>query len=291
MEKGADIPACSDNLRPSCSSCQQIGTPCEYTKQDASTFDGASLKILGQLSVIESLLRDIHPSSSLNLSPQLAISRIQEQLDVVRRSKGDEFSEPKREAFTLNLEASFRAATDKILKWPIFDGLLSSLPQFRFIDFQGCEAYTYLDDLFTQDSRIATHGFFESSWDSSASINISTERSDVEPLIDQFFNRVNIKNPILSRQVISQYCQQYYEHGPLFNLETCLVLLTCALGAVSMEFDPLDPGQDSGRSSHVSSRLASLRLGSRYFVAAEKRLGSAMSTVSTLAIQCLCLAG
>jgi hypothetical protein len=241
--------------------------------------------------VIEGLLRDIHPSSSLDFSSPPAISSIQRKPDTIRRSEGNEFLDTKRDVFTLNLDASFRAATDKILQWPVFDGLLSSLQQFRFVDFQGCEAYTYLDDLLTQSDKLTPCGIFESSWDSSTSINFSTERSDIEPLIDQFFKRINIKNPILSRQVASQYCQQYYERGSLFNLETCLVLLTCALGAVSMEFDPLDVGQSPGSSSHSSSQLASLRLGYRYFVAAEKRLGSAMSNVNTLAIQCLCLAG
>ncbi|KAG7103877.1 Regulator of drug sensitivity 1 like protein [Verticillium longisporum] len=44
-----------DNLRPTCSSCQQIGAPCEYTKQDSSSFDAASLRILDQLSLIKGL--------------------------------------------------------------------------------------------------------------------------------------------------------------------------------------------------------------------------------------------
>ena len=193
--------------------------------------------------------------------------------------------------FTLNLDASFRAGTDKILQWPVFDGLLSSLQHFRFVDFRGCEAYTYLDDLLTQSDQLTSGRLFDSSWDSSTSINFSTERSDIEPLINQFFKRVNIKNPILSRQVGSQYCHQYYEHGSLFNLETCIVLLMCALGAVSMEFNPLDDGQSCGSSAHSSSQLASLKSGCHYFVAAEKRLGTALSNVNTLAIQCLCLAG
>lgn len=233
----------------------------------------------------------MRPSSSLGFPSPPTISSLQRQPDIIRLSERHEVSDAKRDVFTLNLDASLRAATDKILQWPVFDGLLSSLPQFRFIDFQGCEAYTYLDDLFTQSDKQSSRGVSESSWDSSTSINISTERSDIEPLVNQFFNRVNIKNPILSRQVANQYCQQYYEHGALFNLETCLVLLMCALGAVSMEFDPLDIGQSSGSSSYPSSQLSSLRLAHRYFVAAEKRLGSAMSNVNTLAVQCLCLAG
>lgn len=291
MEYFTDISNRSDNLRPSCSSCQQIGIPCEYIKQDASTFDAASLRILSQLSVIEGLVRDIHPSSSLDFSSPPAISSRQKQQDVPRPSESDKFSDTKRAVFTLNKDKSFRVATDKLLQWPVFDNLLSSLRRFRFIDFQGSEAFTYLDDLLSQSDTLTSRELLKYPWNSSTSISISTERSDIEPLIDQYFNRVNIKNPILSRQEASQYCQQYYEHGSLFNLETCLVLLMCALGAVSMEYNPLDMGQSPANPTDSSSRLASLRLGHSYFVAAEKRIGSAVSNVNTLAVKCLCIAG
>lgn len=249
------------------------------------------MKILTQLSVIEGLVREIHPPSSLDFSSPSEITSRYRQPDVVHPSECDKVPDTKLAVLTLNLDASFRVGIDKILQWPVLDRLLSPLRKFRFVDFRGTEVYTYLDDLFMNTDTVTSPGLLERPRDSSTLINISTERSDIEPLIDNFFNRVNAKNPILSRQAANHYCQQYYEHGPLFNLETCLVLLTCALGAVSMEFDPLDVGESPSSSSHSSSRLASLELGYRYFMAAEKRLGSAISNISTLAIQCFCLAG
>lgn len=209
----------------------------------------------------------------------------------MRPSEEDDFSDTARIVFSLNLDASRRAATDKILQWPIFEKLLFPLQRFRFVDFHGSETYTYLDDLLNQSGPSTSRSIREATWDSSNSVNISTERGDIEQLVDQFFKRVNIKNPIFTRRVVSQYCQQYYEHGPIFNLETCLVLLTCALGAISMDFEPLEVGQSPRSSCHPSARLASLRLGHCYFTAAEKRLGMAMSSINTLAIECLCLAG
>lgn len=289
-----EISTCSDNLRPACSSCQQIGVQCEYIKQDASSFDAASLTILDQLSVIEGLVRDIHPSSTLNASSPPASSSRQRQPTLsasIRPFEDNKSSGVERVVFTLSLDANRRVATDKILQWPIFDNLLSPLRQFRYIDFHGSEVITYLDDFLIQSDASTSRSLLESSWDLSAPVNISTERPDIERLVDLFFKRNNIKNPILSRPVVSQYCQQYYEHGPLFNLETCLVLLTCAIGALSTEFDPLGVDESPRSPSHSSARLASLRLGQCYFVAAEKRLGAAISTVNTLAIQCLCLAG
>ena len=282
-ESVTDASPRSDNLRPTCSSCQQIGNPCEYIQQDASSFDPASLKILDRLSVIENLLRDIHPSASLNFPSPLGLVQ-----PVITQSSERHQS---LAAFIPNLDASFRTATDRIMQWPVFEKLLSPLRRFRYVDFNGLESHTYLDDLLTQSDISTPRSLQDPSRDPSTSINISTEKSDIERLINQFFKRVNTKNPILSRQVASQYCQQYYEHGPQFSLETCIVLLMCALGAVSMDFDPLDGAHTPGSSPHSSSKIASLQLGSCYFIAAEKRLGSAMSNVDTLATQCLCLAG
>ncbi|CAH0028777.1 unnamed protein product, partial [Clonostachys rhizophaga] len=120
----------------------------------------------------------------------------------------------------------------------------------------------------------------------------SLEREDIEVLVDRFFKRVNNKNPILSRRIVTQYCQNYYEDGPRFDLETCIVLLTCALGAVAMEYSPPDATSSPAAPARFSSlRLEDLQLGRCYFDAAEKRLGPALTEVSTQAIQCLCLAG
>ncbi|KAH7369506.1 C6 zinc finger domain-containing protein [Rhexocercosporidium sp. MPI-PUGE-AT-0058] len=220
-----------------------------------------------------------------------ATSSRQRQPDIVRSPEHNDFSVTNRVQFSLDLEAGHRLSTDEILQWPVFDELLSTLQRFGFVDLHGSEAYTYLNDLLTQSDSVASNCHFQSLRELSTSDDISSEGSDIEPLIDHFFNRINIKNPIVTRQDASQYCQRYCAHRSLSNLENCLVLLMCALGAVSMEFDPSDVARSPSSSSSPSSRLASLRLGACYFVAAEKCLGSAISSVSSLAIQCLCLAG
>lgn len=240
---------------------------------------------------MERLLRDVHASPSLALSPVPAGSNQLSQTPVYRSPEQDRTPRLDRMVLTLNLDVGLNAATDKILQWPIFGKLLSSLRRYRFVDYRGFKAYTYLDDFLNQSDETLSRLLVGSPRHSSSAVNILTERADIQTLVDKFFDQVNIKNPILGPQVAKQYCQQYYEHGPLFNLETCLVLLTCALGAISMEFDPHDVGHDPGSPSQPDARLSSLRLGHCYFVAAEKRLGAAMSHGSTLAIQCLCLAG
>lgn len=214
-------------------------------------------------------MRDIHPSSGLAFSsPQAGPSR--QRPPPTTQVQYDEPPDTDGAAFPLKLDVGLKSSTDKILQWPIFDELLAPLQRHRFVDFHGSETYTYLDDILNlKQSGVVGSRLAAASWDSSAPISISTERADVEPLVDQFFKRVNIKNPILSRRVASQYCQQYYENGPFFNLETCLLFLICALGAISMDFEPPNVGQSPGSSTHPATRLASLRLAHCYFVAAE----------------------
>ncbi|KAH6708632.1 C6 zinc finger domain-containing protein, partial [Verticillium dahliae] len=181
--------------------------------------------------------------------------------------------------------------SDQILQWPVFEQLLSSLQRFPYSDFHGTEAYSYLDDLLTPSEDLSSRSSSGPPWKSFALISISTEKVDVEKLVEQFHQRVNIKNPILSRQLASEYCQNFHEDGLLFNLETCLVLLMCALGAISMDYGSVITSQSPGNNPSSAPDLANLRLGHSYFTAAEKRLGAAISTVNTLSIQCLCLAG
>ncbi|RKK75592.1 hypothetical protein BFJ69_g7656 [Fusarium oxysporum] len=280
-----------DNLRPVCSSCERIGARCEYTRQDASSFDPASLQILEQLSVIEGLVRGIQPSTSFDFPTAAAISGHQEQQNSPTDAhplQNDLGPDTEPIVPSLNLEASRGSNTDRLLQWPIFDKVLSSLPRFKFFDSNSQEVFTYLDDAVRQTDAPGAHLSLTSG---SGSVNISTDKSDIQQLVDSFFQRVNIKNPILSRQEVEEYCHQYYENGPQFNLETGLVLLICALGAVADEFNPLDMGQSPVSSFQTPSRLERLKLGHCYFTASEKRLGAAISRVDTLSIQCLCLAG
>ncbi|CRK12961.1 hypothetical protein BN1723_009871 [Verticillium longisporum] len=268
-----------------------IGAPCEYTKQDSSSFDAASLRILDQLSLIKGLVRDIHPASSLTRESRASGSNGDAHFIATHVLGQASTRGAVHTSLALNTDATHKSVSDQILQWPVFEQLLSSLQRFPYIDFHGTEAYSYLDDLLTQSEDLSSRSPSGPPWKSSALINIFTEKVDVEKLVEQFHQRVNIKNPILSRQLASQYCQKFHENGLLFNLETCLVLLMCALGAISMDYRSVIMSQSPGNIPSLAPDLASLRLGHSYLTAAEKRLGAAISTVNTLSIQCLCLAG
>lgn len=256
--------------------------------------DTGSLRILDQLSTIEALVRNIQPPMHIAPGhPDIPteaghLSGLSNTSVLPPRDEGDYLE---RFHTDNDAEGTPHALTDSILQWPIFRLLLAPLELLRYVDVKGVTVETYLDDIFHLSDVSPSARLFESQDGTHSLFNISNERQDIERPIDQFCDRVNIKNPIVSRQHVADCCRRYYENGPLFDLETCLVLLTCALGAVSMDFVPHDNLEDPQSPSQPTARISSLRLGRAYFTAAEKRIGPAMTSSSTVGIQCLCLAG
>lgn len=204
--------------------------------------------------------------------------------------KGAAASPAYENVWNLHTGDESRVRLDTIMQWPCFEKPLSGVRRYSFLTFRKERDYTYFEDIFQTNPG---SGASPTSWQaSSSSFRISTERAEVERLIDRFFAFVHVKNPILDRQIVMQYCQEYCEDGPLFNLRSCLVLLLCALGSAAMEFSPsrtLEQGHRLRRS--IADGSQDLELGRCYFAAAEKRLAAAFSDHSTLAVQCLCLAG
>ena len=253
--------------------------------RDASSFDPASLQILDRLSVLEILIKDLRanrsPVASSSQSQQIGFpsptNNSLANLDLVLSDLA---------AWRLNLDANYKVGTDKVLQWPVFEKPLSSLPRFSFLDYRGNRTQTRLQDAFNRATSPQPLIRLQST------LHISTERADIQRLVEQFFDRVHVKNPILDRGVVEHYCVQYCEGGPMFNLETCLVLIICALGSVVTEFIPQNLSDDDSKSMAPQiDRFETLRRGNAYFSAAEKRLGIAQTSSDIIAIQCLCLAG
>jgi hypothetical protein len=120
----------------------------------------------------------------------------------------------------------------------------------------------------------------------STSDQVSTDPVVIEGLVDSFFQRVHAKNPILNRELVSSYCQEYCTLGPCYDDKTCLVLVICALGAVATNYV-----YEENIEQDNAERAGSLRLGNCYFEAAKRRLGIAISRPGIISAQCLCLAG
>lgn len=178
------------------------------------------------------------------------------------------------------------------MEWPVFKWALAILRRFPFIDSQSVESYTYLGGICNKAQSRLAHLMEVHNREFVVSVNISSERWKIRNLVDRHFRRVYIKNRILDRRTVRKYSEMYYESGPLFNLETCLVLIVCALGAVIDDIGPYKLTGGYRETPHdQSARFEAMRLANCHSSAAEQRCGAAIMTSSVLAIQYLCLSG
>lgn len=109
-------------------------------------------------------------------------------------------------------------------------------------------------------------------------------------LVDRFVVAVHPKNPVIQVSTLRCLVRHVGENGPDWSVDTCLVALVCALGALSMEHCPTGQFTIGGEFPSIANEIS---LAKRYWFVAEKRLGLAMtsSTSGWESTQCLCLAG
>ncbi|KEQ92530.1 hypothetical protein AUEXF2481DRAFT_422292 [Aureobasidium subglaciale EXF-2481] len=101
-------------------------------------------------------------------------------------------------------------------------------------------------------------------------------------LLDNFFNNVHVKNPVLDESQTRRMVLRLALHGFDQSPQSCLTLLVCALGSVSSTF-----GVDSSYSRTSPEFMTAMS----YFQAANKRLGPLMVDGGLIAAQCLFLSG
>ncbi|KAK7458410.1 hypothetical protein Landi51_01233 [Colletotrichum acutatum] len=110
---------------------------------------------------------------------------------------------------------------------------------------------------------------------------------ELSRLVDLYLTNVHPMNPVVDAQMLRQMLKQVAENGPDWSASTCIVALSCALGAISQRPGQRTPsGTPRGYSVEPNRHLAS-----RYWSVAEKRLGFSMGSPGWESVQCLCLAG
>lgn len=185
----------------------------------------------------------------------------------------------------LDLPSLSRVRTDTVLSWPVFHQALSSVKKYYFLDQDGRRDFTYLSNItretYNEQGPSETNFTYP---------NCSIDRIDIERLVDQFFLNTNTKNPIFDRNTVRKYCNDVYEHGAMWNLPTCAVLLICSLGSVAHSWEYAPTSLEQHPLASVS-RKNDIDIANSYYHAAEKRLGLALRITGNLSVQCLCLAG
>lgn len=152
-----------------------------------------------------------------------------------------------------------------MLTWPVFQG--------RFSDQQLAQNIFRPTNIDTSDDVIP-HG-----------IDMLTKESSIQPLdeeripilLNRFLENVHTKNPILDTDILIRYGREAAANGLGWDAPSCLVLLACALGAVSQPFSisiaesPRLVSEPQATSISIFKR--ELHQAESYYILACRRLG------------------
>lgn len=114
-------------------------------------------------------------------------------------------------------------------------------------------------------------------------------------LESRYIATVHNKNPILDLQVLRNLTSHLAENGLDWSVNTCLVALVCAIGAISQRYNVLGEtprsvvASDGGMTYYGSDEEPEIAM--RFWSVAAKRLGFIIGQNSLEAVQCLCLTG
>ncbi|KAL5356490.1 C6 zinc finger domain protein [Aspergillus floccosus] len=219
-----------DNRKPSCSFCLKVGAQCIQSAVDLSSFDPASIKILEQLSELKDAVGKCQAAIETLGN---VVAHVQASTTVA--STGS----PGQTVSDVDLARLLPPSIEALCQSPILD-----LPPIN------------------------------PGWDGLSSTSASTDTGTTlsldnleprftRPLLDQFFQYVHVKNPVLdephTRRLVAHFCAEGLDWSP----ESCLALLVLALGATATPFEPPD---------QVQNESTSLSRARAFYKAAQKRL-------------------
>lgn len=127
-----------------------------------------------------------------------------------------------------------------------------------------------------------------SSGSSSSQSNILAAETILQ-MHNLYLTQVHPSHPIIDLVVLERALLDVEKNGVGWNLYSCLIMLTCALGTISEGYK--DYIHTSSPETLQQSRSSQREMALQYWRMAQKRLGVAMGEDSELAAQCLCLSG
>ncbi|KAJ0421210.1 hypothetical protein BJY00DRAFT_323421 [Aspergillus carlsbadensis] len=264
-----------DNKKPACSFCEKIGAKCVVNDpSDLSVYDPASVVIIQRLDQIELLLQEQQRQRNPIQNTRSALDRV----DDLPTLLSDAAAATDSASPTLYGSPGFQVAgselrwvtIETILSWSVFEGRYDSA--------------TTVKGLSSSPATSSQEPFL-------ANYDPRHERLDLDlrtctRLLHTFLEEVHIANPILDVPLVTDYLYQACVHGLGWDAPSCLVLLICALGAISENFH-----EHHEPSSMTARRSPSFHLGQRYFGAAQMRLGAVLRTHGIIETQCFFYSG
>ncbi|KAH0593099.1 hypothetical protein MHUMG1_09101 [Metarhizium humberi] len=232
------------------------------------------------------------------VTPAKPPARNRDAADVVMTDNSRDISHTLPRAASVEASRDFlqipphRASADTVLQWGIFEGKYAAnflIGTLFSPDHNSVSLYTGATSSSSGDVITNTSGLTH------------LEEEQIPGLIDRFLQNVHTKNPILDVEALVKHGRKCAEQGIGWDGRSCLVLMTCALGAVAKPFDrsslpmsmAISPASETGptSASATSSKLYSkeLQQGDCCFTMACRRLGSLK--YSMLGAQCHFFAG
>ncbi|KAI1071355.1 hypothetical protein LB507_011564 [Fusarium sp. FIESC RH6] len=239
-----------DNLKPSCSYCLRVGANCIQSPVDLSSFDPASLKILERLDDLEKVLRDTR--NEVPTVRELTPEEVTLQLTPEDVPGEEELSE-------IPLRSILPEKMESLLLWSVLSRDMS--------------AHTALQNDPPQPSPSYSPGCTSLS-------DIDTQ--GVKVLLDNFFDHIHCKNPILEEAAARRVVLNIIMEGIDWSPDSCLTLLICALGKIAT---PLDA------TYHLRADSTPYLEAQALFQAAQKRIGTLMARSDIISAQCFFLSG
>ncbi|KAI6781310.1 fungal transcriptional regulatory protein [Emericellopsis cladophorae] len=238
-----------DKKRPQCALCEASNTSCEYLDDGSEkiTLETATSTILKRL---DALHQELSAAKSQQSQPL--------HVPAPPQPSPTQF-EPSRDFLRIPPHC---ASADSILQWPVFNG---AYPPNALIS----ELFTQNQngDLITPPTAL-----------------VPFDEEQIPLLIDRFLVNVYTKNPILDVEDLLKSARRCAENGVGWDGASCLVLMACALGAVTRPF-----GTTVQAESSAKLYAKELQQGDSYFTLACRRLGSLRYSI--LGAQCYFFAG
>ncbi|KAF2109813.1 hypothetical protein BDV96DRAFT_225381 [Lophiotrema nucula] len=126
----------------------------------------------------------------------------------------------------------------------------------------------------------------------SSSVSLGVREEDVPHLVETFLMNVHVKNPIFDPDYLRKIARNVVEDGFDWKASSCLMLVVCALAAISSSFKRQRICDSSKLQVYADNSLSSTPgycTAELYYAASRKRVGLLNNTL--LATECYFLAG
>jgi hypothetical protein len=170
------------------------------------------------------------------------------------------------------LEVSDSCSSSRILTWPIFDSKVDH----AHINTYFFEPHKTLA-LETSQSPSNLHDGPGLSCRSNHS-GRGIREEDVPPFVQEFLEKVHIKNPILDPPVLVEMARRVAEEGFKWDESSCLILIACALANLASDFSLTKPNTDE--TSHGDAK--DYATAEQYYTGARKRIGVSVDSPVSL---------